>query len=120
MIRKVIAYKNHFIEFYNNQDSKTQLKIEYVLDLVRFEQIVPKKFYKSLENTDGIWEVRIITTFKSIRILCFQDKGNLVVLTNCFVKKSQKTPKKEIKTAERLKKEYLKEKYGGKENEKYN
>lgn len=67
-----------------------------------------------LENTDGIWEIRVITTFKSIRILCFQDKGDIVVLTNCFVKKTQKTPQKEIRMDERLKKDYLKEKYGGK------
>jgi phage-related protein len=33
-----------------------------------------------------------------------------VVLTNCFVKKTQKTPKSEIKLAEKLKKEYLKTK----------
>ena len=38
------------------------------------------------------------------------DKGNLVVLTNCFVKKTQKTPRKEIKLAEDLKKQYLNEK----------
>ncbi len=113
MIRRVIAYKNNFVKFYNKQDSKIQGKIEYVLDLVRFERQVPKKFYKLLKNTDGIWEIRVITTFKSIRILCFQDEGNLVVLTNCFLKKTQKTPKKEIKTAEKLKKEYLTEKYGG-------
>lgn len=112
MIRKIIAYKDNFIDFYKNQDLKIQEKIEYVLDLVRFERHVPKKFYKLLENTDGIWEVRVITTFKSIRFLCFQDKGDLIVLTNCFLKKTQKTPKKEIKMAERLKKEYLKEKYG--------
>jgi phage-related protein len=80
---------------------------------VRFERQVPKKFYKLLENTNGIWEVRVITTFKSIRILCFQDKGELVVLTNYFQKKSRKTPKQEIKKAEKLKKEYMIEKYGG-------
>ena len=113
MIRKVIAYKENFLDFYKNQDSKIKEKIGYVLDLVRFEKQVPKKFYKLLENTDGIWEIRVITTFKSIRILCFQDKGDLVVLTNCFLKKTQKTPQKEIKLAENLKKEYLKEKYGG-------
>ncbi|MFV0590060.1 MAG: type II toxin-antitoxin system RelE/ParE family toxin [Draconibacterium sp.] len=113
MIRKIIAYKENFVKFYKSQDSKVQVKIEYILDLVRFEEKVPKKFYKLLENTDGIWEVRVITTFRSIRILCFQDKGNLVVLTNCFLKKTQKTPKKEIKMAEKLKSEYLKEKYGG-------
>lgn len=112
-IRKVIAYKNNFVDFYRNQEPKVQEKIEYVVDLVRFEKQVPKKFYKLLENTDGIWEIRVMTTFKSIRILTFQDKGNLVVLTNCFLKKTQKTPKKEIKMAEKLKKEYLEEKYGG-------
>ena len=113
MIRKVLAYKDNFIKFYKQQDPKTQKKIEFVLDLVRFERQVPKKFFKLLENTNGIWEVRVITTFKSIRILCFQDKGELVVLTNCFLKKSQKTPKQEIKKAEKLKKEYMIEKYGG-------
>ncbi|WP_367890013.1 type II toxin-antitoxin system RelE/ParE family toxin [Polaribacter batillariae] len=56
--------------------------------------------------------MRVITTFKSIRILCFLDDGNLVVLANCFVKKTQKTPRKEIKLAEKLKKEYLKDKNG--------
>lgn len=114
MIRKIIAYQDNFINFYKKQDLKIQEKIEYVLDLVRFEKQVPKKFYKFLDNTDGIWEIRVITTFKNIRILCFQDKGDLVVLTNCFLKKTQKTPKKEIKRAEKLKKEYLIEKYGGK------
>ena len=77
---------------------------------MRFEQRVPIKFFKLLENTDGIYEVRVITAFKSIRILCFYDKGNVVILANCFVKKTQKTPKQEIKKAEKLKKEYLNEK----------
>ena len=114
MIRKIIAYKNHFVDFYKSQELKVQEKIEYVFDLVRFEKQIPKKFFKNLENTDGIYEIRVITTFKSIRILCFFDKGELIVLTNCFLKKSQKTPRKEIKMAEKLKKEYMNEKYGGK------
>ena len=113
MIRRIIAYKDEFVKFYKNQDKKTQEKIEYVLDLVRYERNVPIKFFKYLENTDGVYEIRVITTFKSIRILCFFDEGQLVVLTNCFLKKTQKTPIKEIKIAERLKKEYLIEKRGG-------
>ena len=112
-MRKIIAYKDYFIKFYKSQDNKTQEKIEYVLDLVRYENKVPKKFLKYLENTDGIYEIRVITTFKSIRILCFFDKGELVVLVNCLLKKSQKTPKKEIKLAEKLKQAYMTEKYGG-------
>ena len=111
MIRTIIPYKDNFIEFYDKQNEKVQLKIEYVLDLVRFEQRVPIKFFKHLKSTDGIYEVRVITAFKSIRILCFMDEGNLVVLTNCFVKKTQKTPIKEIELAEKLKTEYLNEKF---------
>jgi phage-related protein len=41
------------------------------------------------------------------------DQGELVVLTNCFVKKTQKTPVREIEKAERLKKEYMIEKSRG-------
>ena len=114
MIREVIAYKDNFIKFYKAQDLKVQTKMEYVLDLVRYERNIPVKFLKHLESSDGIFEIRVITTFKSIRILCFFDDGNLVVLTNCFLKKSQKTPSSEIKLAEKLKKEYLLEKEGGK------
>lgn len=110
MVRKVIAYKKRFLDFYNAQEDKVQQKIEFVLDLVRFERQVPKRFLKLLKGTEGIYEVRVITAFKSIRILCFFDDGNLIVLTNCFIKKSQKTPRKEIKLAEKLKKEYLAEK----------
>lgn len=110
MIRKLIAYRNYFVDFYKVQDEKVQEKIEYVLDLIRFERQVPKKFLKGLENTDGIYEVRVITTFKSIRILCFFDDGNLIVIANCFVKKIQKTPRREIKLAEKLKNDYLKNK----------
>ena len=113
MGREVIAYKNYFIDFYKEQDNKVQEKIEYVLDLIRYEKRVPIKFLKFLFSTDGIYEVRVITTYRSIRILCFFDKRELVVLTNCFVKKTQKTPRKEIRLAEKLKKEYLNEKYGG-------
>lgn len=113
MIRKIVAYKENFVDFYKKQDNKTQRKIEFVFDLIRYENQVPIKFFKFLGSTDGIYEIRVITTFKSIRILCFFDKGQLVVLTNCFLKKTQKTPRKEIKLAEKLKNEYITEKYGG-------
>jgi phage-related protein len=107
MEKEIIFYGDQVIEFYKSQDLKVQEKIEYVLDLVRFESFVPIKFFKKLENTEGIYEVRVITYQKSIRILCFLDGGTLVVLTNAFIKKTQKTPKKEIKIAKRLKNEYL-------------
>lgn len=108
--RDIIFYKDRFLKFYLEQDRKVQVKIEYVLDLVRFEERVPARFFKFLAGSDGIYEIRVITTFKNIRILCFFDEGILIVVTNSFIKKTSKTPKKEIRLAEKLKDEYLKEK----------
>jgi len=44
------------------------------------------------------------------RIFCFFDQGQLVILTNGFQKKTQKTPKQEIKKALKIKEEYENEK----------
>jgi phage-related protein len=107
VVREIVFLNDQIIDFYLSQDEKIKLKIEYVLDLVRFEKQVPIKFFKKLESTNGIYEIRIITSQKSFRILCFQHEGNLILLTNGFIKKTQKTPKKEIKLAEKLKNEYL-------------
>lgn len=109
-VREIVFFGDKVIDFYKSQDSKVRLKIEYVLDLVRFERQVPIKFFKRLESTNGIYEIRVITFQKSIRILCFQDEGTFVILTNAFVKKTQKTPKNEIKLAGKLKDQYLKQK----------
>ena len=61
-------------------------------------------------NTDDIWEVRVISSSNIFRLLGFFDEDNLVILTNGFIKKTQKTPKKEIKLAEERKNDYLKRK----------
>ena len=76
-------------------------------------QRVPETYLKHIENTDGLYEIRVQFGRNIFRIFCFFDQGQLVVLTNCFLKKTQKTPRKEIKLAEKLKNEYLIEKYGG-------
>lgn len=88
MVRDVVFYGTDIIEFYESQNEKVRLKIGYVLDLVRNEPRVPIKFFKKLVSTEDIYEVRIITAQKSIRMLCFIENGNLVVLTNAFVKKT--------------------------------
>ena len=65
---------------------------------------------KKLKGTDGLWEIRVSANKGIFRIFCFFDKGDLVVLINGFKKKTQKTPNRMIKTAERLKKEYYENK----------
>lgn len=104
--REIGFYENHFKDFYLKQSLVVRKKIDWTLLLIRNTKIVPKKFFKHLTNTDGLWEVRIAAGNGIFRILCFFDEGNLIILLSGFQKKTQKTPKKEIKKAERLKKEY--------------
>jgi phage-related protein len=63
-----------------------------------------------ITGSDGIFEIRIEVGSNIFRIFCCFDKGNLVILFNAFQKKTQKTPKKEIELAEKLKKEYFEQK----------
>ena len=71
----------------------------------------PEKFFKHITGSSGIFEVRVEVGSDIFRVFSFFDKGNLVVLVNGFQKKTQKTPKAEIEKAEKLKIEYLENKY---------
>jgi phage-related protein len=110
MQKEIVFFGNHFLDFYLEQDKRTKEKIDFVLDLIRNVERVPIKFLKYLEGTNGLYEIKIITQTKSLRIFCFFDEGKLVVLINGFVKKTNKTPKKEIEMGNKLKQEYFTEK----------
>jgi len=104
--RDIGFYENYFKDFYLKQSLLVRKKIDWTLLILRSTRIVPEKFLKNLTNTDGLWELRISAGNGIFRLFCFFDKGNLIILLNGFQKKTQKTPKNEIKKAERLKKEY--------------
>jgi phage-related protein len=108
--RQIIAYKNYFLDFYHNQSENVQAKIEWTLNFIRVTQYVPEKYFKHLQGTKGLFEIRIEVGNNIYRIFSFFDKGNLVVLGNAFQKKTQKTPKKEIEKALKIMEEYINEK----------
>ena len=105
--RKIIFYENYFTDFYLEQTEKVQGKIEYVFKILQTVKNVPKKFLDHMTGTDGLYEIRVEFESNIYRIFCCFDKGNLVVLFNGFQKKTQKTPKKEIEFALKLKTEYF-------------
>jgi len=105
-IRTTYVYGDFFWDFYNSQTKQVQDKIDWVIGLVRTLRIVPEKYFKHLEGTDGLYEIRIKIGSDIYRIFCFFDKGQLVILVNGFQKKTDKTPRQEIERAERLKKQY--------------
>ena len=94
-------------EFLDSLSAKQAQKVAWVLQLIEEIDIVPVQYFKKLINTDDIWEVRIQVGNNIFRILGFLDDNRLVVLNHAFQKKTQKTPKKEIKIAEERKKDYL-------------
>jgi phage-related protein len=104
--REIEIYGDHFFDFYNKQPVRVQAKIDWTITLIQTTQSVSSKFLKHLTNTDGLWEIRVSAGDGIFRIFCFFDDGNLVVLLSGFQKKTQKTPKTEIKRAQKLKKEY--------------
>lgn len=69
-------------------------------------QRIPENYLKHIENTLGLYEIRVQFGSDIFRIFCFFDQGQLVVMANGFQKKSQKTPKKEIEMALKIKEEY--------------
>lgn len=104
--RKIIFFKNYFQDFFEGQSKKVKAKIIWTFDLIEDLQRIPETYLKHLENTDGLYEIRVQTGSDIFRIFCFFDKGQIVVLAHGFQKKTQKTPKKEIEHALKIKYEY--------------
>ena len=108
--RQVIAYKKYFLDFYHGQPGNVQAKIEWTLQLIRVTRQVPEKYFKYMEGTDGLYEIRVEVESNIYRIFAFFDKGNLIVLGNAFQKKTQRTPKSKIEKALTIMSEYFHEK----------
>lgn len=109
-IRNVIAYRHYFIDFMKSLPEKMQDKIIKTIEYVEMLQMVPDKYLKHIEGTKGLYEIRAKFSSDIVRMFCFFDGENLVVLLNGFQKKTQKTPAREIDRAVRLMQEYFKEK----------
>ncbi|MDE0145605.1 MAG: type II toxin-antitoxin system RelE/ParE family toxin [Nitrospira sp.] len=111
-MREIIFYRTEsggcpIEEFLDALTSQQARKVAWVLQLIEELDAVPVQYFKKLVNTDGIWEVRVPFGGNTFRLLGFLERGNVVILTHGFQKKTQETPKKEIKIAENRKKGYL-------------
>ena len=105
-MKKVAFYKTEsgkcpVQEYLDTLSDKQVTKIAWVLKLVRETDPVPSNYLKKLVNTDDIWEIRVNVGRDTFRLLGFLKGREWVILTNSFQKKTQKTPSKEIKLAER-------------------
>ena len=69
------------------------------------------ELFKKLDNTE-IWEFRTLFQGTAYRIFSFWDKDSetMVIATHGIIKKTQKTPEKEISRAEEIRRMYFEEK----------
>ena len=95
-------------EFLSSLPEKAQKKITYNLLKVEGGEIINKELFKKLDDTE-IWEFRTLFNGVSYRLFAFWDttSDTLIVATHGIIKKTNKTPQKEIKTAEALRIEYF-------------
>lgn len=96
--------------FIKIQPLKAQQKIVYNIKKVE-GGVMDKELFKKLDDTD-IWELRTLFNGICYRLLSFwdNDEGALVIVTHGIIKKTQKTPSKEIAKAEAIMKEYFNDK----------
>ena len=109
-VRKIFYYKSYYLNFFETLNADVKRKFNWTLKLIATLERIPAKYFKHIQNSDGIYEIRVESGGNIFRVFCFFDKGKMVILINGFQKKSQKTPRKEIQMAEKLKKQYFDEK----------
>ncbi|MEI6126949.1 MAG: type II toxin-antitoxin system RelE/ParE family toxin [Pseudomonadota bacterium] len=97
-------------EFIDSLNPKVQEKIFWTLRLLKELEFLKEPYFKKMIDTSDIWECRIQYSSNIYRIFFFFDNKN-VILTHGFIKKTNKTPRHEIKRAENIRKDYFKGKY---------
>jgi phage-related protein len=93
-------------EFILNLDPKMQAKAILELELLEKKgNTLREPYSKRIEN--GLFELRIKHLSNISRIFYFFFVGRKIVMTNGFIKKTQKTPRGEIQKALNYKNDYL-------------
>jgi phage-related protein len=95
------------LTFVRSLPLKVQQKITYNYKKIE-HGIVDKELFKKIENSE-IWEFRTLFNGNCYRLFSFWDTetGTLIVATHGIVKKTQKTPQKEIAKAEEIRQQYF-------------
>ncbi|HCA21118.1 MAG TPA: type II toxin-antitoxin system RelE/ParE family toxin [Lachnospiraceae bacterium] len=96
-------------EFINSLQPRLKAKVVGDLHLLEeYGNLAREPLSKHLG--DGIFELRTIEQSVIVRILYFFDENRIIIATNGFVKKTQKTPNAEIDLAQKRREEYFSKK----------
>lgn len=116
--RKKDNVEKYIIEFYSKEDgkmpakdfilkldAKMKAKLIRILDLLENNGPIVRYPYSEYLD-DGIYEVRAQSGTDITRVLYFFTIGKKIILTNGFVKKTKKTPRRELELAKKYRKDY--------------
>lgn len=93
-------------DFLLSVDDKMRARLLKTIDLLAVNGTNLRMPY-SEHLVDGIFEIRAKSGSNISRVLYFFVIGRKIVLTNGFIKKTQKTPKNEIELAKKYRNEFL-------------
>ena len=101
-----IIYSEEVIRFLNSLENKVKEKIMFNINKSKY--VIDNELFKKLKGSD-IWEFRTKYNGSIYRIFAFWDTetDTLVITTHGIIKKTQKTPQKEIQRAEAIRTEYF-------------
>lgn len=102
-----VLFMDEAAAFVRSLPLKVREKITYNYLKVEYG-VQDKELFKKLEGTD-IWELRTLYGGTSYRLFAFWDTEAraLIIATHGIIKKTQKTPLKEIRKAEQLRAQYF-------------
>lgn len=93
-------------EFLLSVDNKMRARLLRIIGLLAQNGTALRMPYSEY-LVDGIFEIRAKVGSDISRVLYFFVVGKKIVLTNGFVKKTQKTPKNEIELAKKYRNDFL-------------
>ena len=95
-------------EFVDSLSHEGQAKYIFITKLLtEYGVLVKEPYVKQLAGRKKLFEIRIKDKTGISRILYFTHTGKKFVLLHGFTKKTDKTPQREIETAEERMKDYL-------------
>lgn len=98
-IRTIKLFKNYYKEFYVAQTDEVRHKINQVLKMIETQRIVPIKFFKYLEGSDGIYEVRVEADKNIYRVFCCFDKARSRCTLSWYSKEKSEDTKERNQTS---------------------